>query len=205
MQRKNPRATAHMVGRARSLRRQSSFPERLLWSRIRNEPGAVAAVFALRQAQGRERSRTAATSSTIERFRLPDTHGARLQEPSPAPSATLPRKRGRGCSRGTNSQCGTGARCRGFNPSPLRGVLPERPGSPRRLATAQRQRSRELQRSRVRVQPLSLEGRGCPEGAGEGAIQRKNPRARCSACSSFLQVPEGPLDCSPALQRILQN
>jgi len=35
MQRKTPRASRSMVGRARQLRRDSSFPERLLWSRLR--------------------------------------------------------------------------------------------------------------------------------------------------------------------------
>ena len=36
MKRKTPRATEHMVARSRQLRRESSFPERLLWSRLRN-------------------------------------------------------------------------------------------------------------------------------------------------------------------------
>ena len=36
MSRKNPRASEHMIARARELRRESTFPERLLWSRLRN-------------------------------------------------------------------------------------------------------------------------------------------------------------------------
>ena len=36
MHRKNPRASEHMIARARGLRRGSTFPERLLWSRLRN-------------------------------------------------------------------------------------------------------------------------------------------------------------------------
>ena len=36
VKRRTPRTSRHMTGRARQLRRQSSFPERLLWSRLRN-------------------------------------------------------------------------------------------------------------------------------------------------------------------------
>ncbi len=36
MRRKTPRASGHMIERGRRLRRESSFPERLLWSRLRN-------------------------------------------------------------------------------------------------------------------------------------------------------------------------
>jgi very-short-patch-repair endonuclease len=36
MGRKNPRASEHMTARARELRRESTFPERLLWGRLRN-------------------------------------------------------------------------------------------------------------------------------------------------------------------------
>ena len=36
MSRKNPRASKHMIARARELRRGSTFPERLLWGWLRN-------------------------------------------------------------------------------------------------------------------------------------------------------------------------
>ncbi|MBN1942440.1 MAG: endonuclease domain-containing protein [Phycisphaerae bacterium] len=36
MNRKSPRASKHMIARSRQLRRDSSFPERLLWSKLRN-------------------------------------------------------------------------------------------------------------------------------------------------------------------------
>ena len=36
MGRKNPRASEHMVARARELRRESTCPERLLWGRLRD-------------------------------------------------------------------------------------------------------------------------------------------------------------------------
>ena len=36
MNRKTPRPTGHMIQRARQLRRDSSIPERLLWSRLRD-------------------------------------------------------------------------------------------------------------------------------------------------------------------------
>jgi very-short-patch-repair endonuclease len=36
MDRKRPQDSKHMIRRARQLRRESSFPERLLWSRLRN-------------------------------------------------------------------------------------------------------------------------------------------------------------------------
>ena len=35
MPRKNPQESEHMIARSRRLRRESTFPERLLWSRLR--------------------------------------------------------------------------------------------------------------------------------------------------------------------------
>ena len=36
MGRRNPRTSEQMIARARELRRESTFPERLLWGRLRN-------------------------------------------------------------------------------------------------------------------------------------------------------------------------